>query len=581
MSLLVVIPVCSKDIARALRNIEHCCTLDGTAPFSALISCERSLDVKLLTEAASRYFTGGVSVFRYDDYVGDSAWPMPQNNAFQEVARGIETEGNKNERRRLPWLFWESDAIPVRAGWISAIAEAHTEGKRHFSGAVTVHMGQSYVPGVAIYPWQISHYLLSALLASNHPWDRVASVRDGMLKRTHDITPLIEHTPERDNTHFVTQDDVARIIPDTAVLFHKCKDGSLLDVLQGRAPDTQGVNDDTVPSFTEQTSWECGFFTFPATQVPTCYFNCSIAELDGTRWILARRERYNTDASSIGSRRNDLAMFKVRSNMTLAGAPVVPATPARYPDEQWEDPRAIVAASDGSLHVAFATWVHGKPWPVRQSLTRLTRDLRRIEPVHEPTYGGNNPRPDRASGPEKNWAWFEHENRWHFVYTISPHVVVPISASSVSGTPYWGTQLALPWTHGEPRGGTTPIRVGDEYVCFFHSALMWRKPKRRYFMGAYTFSVRPPFELKRFTPLPLLTGSEHDPRALGGPLVIFPNGALWEPSTSTWLVVFGVNDEACGWIRIPDDDLQSRLVDVKPPSLVSRATNALVELVRA
>ena len=79
-------------------------------------------------------------------------------------------------------------------------------------------------------------------------------------------------------------------------------------------------------------------------------------------------------------------------------------------------------------------------------------------------------------------------------------------------------------------------------------------------MGAYTFEAKAPFEPLRMTHEPLLIGSEHDPRVFEGPLVIFPGGAIRQDDS--FLVVFGVNDENCGWVKIPEKDLEGLLQSV-------------------
>jgi predicted GH43/DUF377 family glycosyl hydrolase len=181
-----------------------------------------------------------------------------------------------------------------------------------------------------------------------------------------------------------------------------------------------------------------------------------------------------------------------------------------------------------------------------------------------------------ATGHEKNWIWFEHMGSWYCQYSINPGDVFVVSGD---GTPTqsWKTKEAKhEWQHGLPlRGGTTPTLIDDEFWAFFHTALPWQKPKRRYFMGAYTFDAHPPFSLRRITTVPLLIGSEHDFRALGGPLVIFPGGSILDEQTNEWLVVFGVNDEACGWIRIPHAELAEKMVEVKR-GVFEKLANALV-----
>lgn len=306
-----------------------------------------------------------------------------------------------------------------------------------------------------------------------------------------------------------------------------------------------------VPSFLEQTKWDCGLFTTPAGTELTVHYNCSIVAYEGKRFLFTRRHRY------WGGQMNesDIAIFRIRKNMTLQLVSI-PELPKRFQGEQWEDPRAVIGTNK-LCYVACATWLHGETsFSIRQSLLRLSPDWRRAYVVAEPEYGGNTPQPTRTARHEKNWIWFEHEGVWHFIYSIVPHVVVRAGLEWKIEKQH-STKVEFPWTHGEPRGGTPPIRIGDEYLCFFHSAVPWRPQKRRYFMGAYAFQAKPPFKITRYTPEPLLIGSENDFRSLNSPLVIFPNGALLEGQEL--LVVFGVNDEHCGWIKIPVADLNKRM----------------------
>lgn len=578
MSIIVVLPVCAKDQHLAIRNLEWCIQLDGKCDFRALLAHERGFDPGPVLDLASRYFEV-VDLFVYDKWNGERDWPIPHNKAWQEVARHIES------KVKLPWFWWEQDAVPIKAGWLPTIVSAHVQGGRQLTGPLTTSQGLAYIAGVAIYPWDVSVFMPRALLSYKEPWDKVARRHDGVMSKAHDISSLIVHTPDVVNTVFDSMDDVYRLIPESAVMFHKNKDGSLLDVLQGKAaaiPESEAAPklisasgpaftlDRSIPSFTEQTEWPSGYFTFP-TQTHTCYFNCSICEHDGSMHLFTRRERYNLEQLTGGAlqgRKNDLAIWRVRENMTLHPTPLLPACPSRYPHEQWEDPRVVIG-EDGRAYVSFATWIHHKNYPGRQSFTRLSSDWRKVEVLFEPPFGNNARKPELQKGWEKNWIWFQNHGKWHCVYSINPHVVFSASMDgSVLETHKPARPIKLPWSFGEPRGGTPPIRIGDEYLCFFHSSQNWQDRKRRYFMGAYTFDAEPPFEIRRMTTTPLLVGSDQDFRHLGGPLVIFPSGALLK--NNEFLVVFGVNDEACGWIKIPSDAIEGLLETVNTKGIIQR-----------
>lgn len=562
--MLCVLSVHERDLDSAIRNVSHALTLDGKVDFPCLIACEVGLETGALEEACTGYFSH-VSIYRMDKWTGDPAWPQGPNWAWQNAARYIES----SKLLRQPWLWWEPDAVPLKPGWLSTLAAAYESGSRPFAGPVAIQPSVgAYMAGVAIYPPMVSQHVQFAMLTRTQPWDVVASVRDGILRKTHDLSALICHTPASSNTHFESIDDVVRLIPESAVLFHKCKDGSLLDVLQGKSgPVERGpaaaVPYVRVPSFTEQTVWPSGYFTFP-TATNTAYFNCSLADTSKGLHLFTRRERYNLEAVTGGAlqgRRNDLAIWRIRDNMTLEATPQLPTCPSRYPLEQWEDPRAVVG-EDGQVYVGFATWVHQKTWSIRQSLTRLSADWRKLDVLFEPAYGGNTPRPTDGRTHEKNWIWFQHDGAWHCQYSINPGDVFKVDRQGAVIDSWKTREASIGWDNGLPlRGGTPPVRLGDEYLAFFHTSIMWQKPKRRYYMGAYTFAAEPPFALKRITAEPLLVGSEHDFRALGGPLVIFPAGCTLRDGQ--WLVVFGVNDEACGWLRIPDNDLQELLTPVR------------------
>ncbi len=110
--------------------------------------------------------------------------------------------------------------------------------------------------------------------------------------------------------------------------------------------------------------------------------------------------------------------------------------------------------------------------------------------------------------------------------------------------------------------------MGKRYWSFFHSSTERtspEEPRRRYYMGAYSFEQDPPFKIGAISKTPLLVGSELDGGSsdMGIPLpVIFPGGAIWK--NGRWTVVFGVNDERCAWIEIPHADLLANMRDIEP-----------------
>jgi hypothetical protein len=160
------------------------------------------------------------------------------------------------------------------------------------------------------------------------------------------------------------------------------------------------------------------------------------------------------------------------------------------------------------------------------------------------------------AGHEKNWLFFPYGGSPHCVYMTKPFRVLRFDGRLNVVEEYQTDDFNPLWKHGEPRGGTPPVIVDGEYWTFFHSSLPWTETKRRYHMGAMAFRVNPPFNITRCTTLPLLSGSIKDQWYPPMPLVVFPGGAVFDEHRREWLVVFGVNDISCGYIRIPHADLK-------------------------
>ena len=170
-----------------------------------------------------------------------------------------------------------------------------------------------------------------------------------------------------------------------------------------------------------------------------------------------------------------------------------------------------------------------------------------VERVFWPRYGHND-----GSHREKNWSFFEaFPGRLHFIYASDPHTVCELGPDGETVIKTTKTEVnAVRWPWGTIRGGTPPIRYGDEWLTVFHSSTPYPVPPhwRRYYSGAYTFKAEPPFAITAISHEPLLVGSAedghaHDPRQIDTwkPFVVFPNGIIQKDDFTYW-VSYGVND---------------------------------------
>ncbi len=152
---------------------------------------------------------------------------------------------------------------------------------------------------------------------------------------------------------------------------------------------------------------------------------------------------------------------------------------------------------------------------------------------------------------EKNWAPFIHDGELFLAYSIVPHRIFKPSLQSGTCQTVSSPLSAIDWQWGELRGGTPALLIGDEYISFFHSSKAMAtqqsggKNIQHYFMGAYTFSAQPPFQITRMSAEPIVGKN-------------FYNG----PSYTTWKplrVVFPmgcVMDENFIWVTYGRQDFE-------------------------
>lgn len=214
--------------------------------------------------------------------------------------------------------------------------------------------------------------------------------------------------------------------------------------------------------------------------------------------------------------------------------------------EHHEDARLFIFR--GEPHISYTEMTGYRPGvdyrcSMRYGKLRLKGEKWEVLDTWQPNYGANS-----GNAKEKNWVFFEHEDRLMCVYSASPrHVVLEVEGDRVFNV---HESDAAVWHFGQMRGGTPPVRLPDgNYLSVFHSSIPTEiKPHYvRYYGAAYTFSGKAPFEPLQVSTRPLMVGSESDghridPRYTEGwkPYVVFPCGLV--DDGESWLVSLGVND---------------------------------------
>lgn len=173
-----------------------------------------------------------------------------------------------------------------------------------------------------------------------------------------------------------------------------------------------------------------------------------------------------------------------------------------------------------------------------------------------------------AQGHEKNWQFFDDMGDLAFVYSVHPHVVIHAATGRHFQTL---SQGADDWTRswGEMHGGTPPVRLPDgRYLSFFNSFIGHSEHQRRYVIGAYMFDpARNNYRVSHIIDKPLIVGSEREgflweSPVYWEPIVAFATGAVYDDSTNSIRLSYGINDCFSETATFPLDKLLSRMVRV-------------------
>lgn len=231
-----MIAVYRGDVERSTNLLQWIKELGGARPHSLLLVVDDvdGPDKDKLKALAKESF----------DFVGVipanvvAAWPP--NRMFLSAAKWI------YECAKLPWLWLEPDAIPLREGWADAIADEYDQSPMAFLGPIVRQKGQpglpeSHLTGTAVYPvdaWE-TYKEIKALTDKVSAWDIEAAgavVARAKFSSTlahywgkKDLPPHFTETKSAtDPENFVTLD----FVPKQAAVFHRVKDGSLITLLR-------------------------------------------------------------------------------------------------------------------------------------------------------------------------------------------------------------------------------------------------------------------------------------------------------------------------------------------------------------
>lgn len=228
----VVLPVCQKDKQLMLKNLIWQRQLDGRKDYDCVLAIDGSMsshEIEELERAAWGTYSL-VETYIYPTSPNKS-WPYGPNWAFQHVARHMESG-------KRAWFWMEADCVPICPQWLIFWNQEYSLCKRSVMGAVVQGMG--HCNGTAIYPANIAKLSHDIMTCTGTAWD--AYLKNNVKVSVYDASHLICHVWGIESgrarpfggvsAHFSSWKDVERWVDLGAVLFHRAKDGSLIDRLR-------------------------------------------------------------------------------------------------------------------------------------------------------------------------------------------------------------------------------------------------------------------------------------------------------------------------------------------------------------
>lgn len=229
----VVFPFCSKDALVALKLMKWIAEL--TPPSERLLVLSHDYQtspgmVENIANEAKKVF----SCIKTCAYSPPTADQWPPTIAFRAAADFMQKLG-------LSWLWLEADAVPLKPEWLDTLQAAYWNCKKAFAGPIVPDLG--HCNGTAIYPCNTPQRIPRALTLTRTAWD--VTMKHEMIFDCHDLTPVFFHAWTADNgsfhpyiggnvPSFPRGSNLINQIHKDAVVFHRCKDGTLIERLQER-----------------------------------------------------------------------------------------------------------------------------------------------------------------------------------------------------------------------------------------------------------------------------------------------------------------------------------------------------------
>lgn len=240
--MIVVLPFHAGEVERLKLLLDWIGQLDGGChDFDCLLVADAGVDwghAIDCVDLARKHFRAASIISNPESATG---WIAGANSLFFTAAKEID------KRKMGAWLWLETDAIPVKPDWLTQVARAYSMARKPFMGAIyrkSLHddpgLPTYNLSGIAVYP-EDAWTLLQGFEHVDKPFD--ISCNEATLPNASD-RGLIQHFwgnkdlaptfagskgPASPLNTFTLAD-----IQPAAAIFHRCKDGTLIQVLRDK-----------------------------------------------------------------------------------------------------------------------------------------------------------------------------------------------------------------------------------------------------------------------------------------------------------------------------------------------------------
>jgi len=245
----VVFSLSHKDLDTNKLLLDWISELDTRIPHDVLVVGAKTLskrDIIEFRDQALNTFAHAESIQLPIEVEG--GWPTACNKMFQAAAEFMAAEGKSH----FAWV--EHDMIPLCAGWLDQLDAEYRKVGKPFMGTL-YDKPYPHINGGMLYPRNVRAYNPHMLNGGQLPWD--CTRPEVTLRHAHN-THLIQRMLAEPSTNtpmtFPDQESL-KLIREGTILFHGCKDGTLIQRLREkrngggtvrRAPATGNLKEATV-----------------------------------------------------------------------------------------------------------------------------------------------------------------------------------------------------------------------------------------------------------------------------------------------------------------------------------------------